>query len=764
MSGRESATASMQASEPVPCAHCGAEVDPLRAARVRIVAERFCYFCSSACADDFAVESFELSWEERGREERARDDRARDDRISEPRTETRGTLEQTSNDTPERITPLRVVPAPAESLAPRAGRDSVPSVVPASVAATSEGDLTLLHAAVAGSALSVVLLLAVDTRGTLYARVGITLLAAGALIAYAWRQFQRGNQRYALPSAVLVGVGWVCAFLALLVNPAIAGAFSSFIGTLVAFASISLLLIERYDVPSRHERAQIAERLSQTALRISGEHTERISITELRPGEEIVIHAGETVVADATVVVGRGEIYPWLGATGLRSVQPGDFIYAGAKLRSGQLRATVRWSGSDRHWQRLLGDPARRADVHAPPVVFARKVAVRGSLAVGLIVAGVGLAQGLHPSVLALNVLAALSVLLNPAIVRLCATRAAEAVLEALRHGIVVRSASVLDAAGRVSTAVFCARGTLLLGEPEVSSVEALGKMSEDEVLSLVAGAEQVGDHPIAVAILRAARARGVTPDAVRSPRAESGLGVTALASNGKALVVGSRALMLRERISVARAEARITELEAMGRTVLLIAVAQHLVGILAFQDGLRTGARAAVQHLLDVGIEPVLLSGDGRESCEALGRAIDIDHIRPEVLPNERGHEVERLRNSGAVVAVVGRSPADDVALGAASISVALPSTGTQAGAFDIELAGDEVQKAAVALRLVHRFRVDALRTLVIVVGGGAACALGTMAVSAPPALVPAGGAIVTWIATVLLSNSRSQGSGIVS
>ena len=91
------------------------------------------------------------------------------------------------------------------------------------------------------------------------------------------------------------------------------------------------------------------------------------------------------------------------------------------------------------------------------------------------------------------------------------------------------------------------------------------------------------------------------------------------------------------------------------------------LLCLLALQDGLRPGARAAVQHLLDVGVEPVLLSGDARETCEALGRALDVDHIRPEIPPGERGDAVRRLADGGAIVAVVGHSPTYDVALAAA-------------------------------------------------------------------------------------------------
>jgi P-type E1-E2 ATPase len=224
----------------------------------------------------------------------------------------------------------------------------------------------------------------------------------------------------------------------------------------------------------------------------------------------------------------------------------------------------------------------------------------------------------------------------------------------------------------------------------------------------------------------------------VRSPTVLSGLGVTAVASTGQPLVVGSRALMLRERISVAAAESRITELEAMGRTVILVALGGRLIGVVGLQDGLRPGARAAVQHLLDVGIEPVLLSGDARETCDALGRAVDIEHIRPEVLPAERGEEIRRLEDGGATVAVLGRSPTDDVALGAADVSVALDSAGASSAEWHVQLASDDVRDAAYALRLAHRLRTEARIGLALALIPGMAAAL-LMAVGLTyPAAVP--------------------------
>lgn len=286
--------------------------------------------------------------------------------------------------------------------------------------------------------------------------------------------------------------------------------------------------------------------------------------------------------------------------------------------------------------------------------------------------------------------------------------------------------------------AAFCARGTLLLGEPEVANVEPIGDVEPERVLALTAGAEAGVTQPMATAVLRAARVRGVRPDGVRSPNVQPGLGVTAVASSGQPLVVGSRALMLKERISVAAAEPKILELEAMGRTALLVALGGRLVGVVGLQDGLRPGARAAVQHLLDVGVEPVLLSGDARETCEAIGRALDIEHIRPEVLPADRGDEVRRLADGGATVAVVGRSPGDDVALGAADVSAALGSAGSSTAEWGIQLASDDVRDAAYAIRLAHRAKSEARLGLLLTLVPGVGSALGVAFALVPPAIAP--------------------------
>jgi Cu+-exporting ATPase len=300
--------------------------------------------------------------------------------------------------------------------------------------------------------------------------------------------------------------------------------------------------------------------------------------------------------------------------------------------------------------------------------------------------------------------------------------------MRALSHGIVYKDAKTFDAAGRTATAVACSRGTVLTGEPEIVALEPVGEsaLSESRILALAAGAETASTHPLANAILRAARTRKVRPESVRSATVHAGLGVTALVSSGDRLVVGSRVLLLQEQVSVAIAEARASELEAQGRSVLLVALAGKLVGLVALQDGLRAGARAAVQRLLDARIEPVLLSGESRETCETIARALAIDHVRPEVLPADRGAEVRALAEGGHVVAVIGHPASDDAALGAADVAVAMGAPSTPGpGEWGIWLASDDVRDAALALATAHGARDRSRAVLAAGIAPGAVALL---------------------------------------
>ncbi|MEO7036135.1 MAG: HAD family hydrolase [Polyangiaceae bacterium] len=602
----------------------------------------------------------------------------------------------------------------------------------------------LLLLAVLGAVLSIALILAGESPLAEAARLTVTLVAALSLAAESLLGAREPTELH--PAALLVAplAASALALGARLFADPHTGSAITLAAVIIGGTAASAGAIRRARQPLEAEREQIAADLDKPCHRVVGDELVSAHAADLRPGEEIVVESGETVPVDATITAGSAELLPWRGATAPATRREGDAVVAGARVESGRLRAVVGWAGLDRAFMRLTNDPRRRADVHAPMARAGRLTAERGAPFIAgfaALSAYAGNADNMQILLLAVGVLGAFA---QPGVAEVGGLHVARAVLESLRRGIVFRSAAGFERAGSVTATVFSARGTLLLGEPEVANIEAFGTLEPEQVLALVAGAESGESHPVATAVMRAARARSVRPDGVRSPSVQVGLGVTAVAASGQALVVGTRGLMLRERISVASAEGRITDLETMGRSVLLVALGGRLVGLIGLQDGLRPGARAAVQHLLDVSVEPILLSGDARDTCEAIGRALDIDHLRPEISPTERGDEIRRLADGGAVVAVVGRSPMDDNALAAADVAIALSAAGSSTSEWSVQLASDDVRDAAYAVRLAHDARREARLGLALTLApalvGTALATLNLVPVAVAPLFAMAG------------------------
>jgi cation transport ATPase len=740
-------------------------VDPLRAARVAHIGGHFRYFCSPECRSGFHAEAHTspLPLPRRTPTSRALDPRIRSDFLTPvPSVPGGAVTREVPRDAGTRLaTPYPAVPSEARrsdfgdaasadpSASPQdalGSREDAASTVPTTVELPSQTDvgLLLLGLAVIGGLLSVILALAGNLGAVLNARLVAAIVGAAALITHHLTARRDPNE----PSRIIVLVAPVAA-LALAIGVRLTGSEHAsgtvnLAGIVTVLVAGTAWLVQRSHASLEAERQLIAAALDVPGDRVVGDDVVETDARELRPGEEIVIGPDGVVPVDATVSAGSGRVLPWLGATTPVLRSEGDPLVAGARVVEGRLRAVVGWTGLDRSWMRLTHDVRRRADLLAGLARAGRLAAERGGPVAAGLAALTAFASAHDPVEIAMAAIAAQATLAHAGIGRIGAFHVGRTVLAALRRGIVFRTADALDRAGRVTNAVFCARGTLLLGEPEVANIEPIPPHDAESVLAWVAGAESGASHPVASAVLRAARSRGVRPDGVRSPSHQPGLGVTAVASNGQALVVGSRALMLKERISVARAETKVTELEALGRTVMLVALGSKLVGVIGLQDGLRPGARAAVQYLLDVNVEPVLVSGDARETCEALGRALDVEHVRPEVLPAERGEEVRRMAEGGAIVAVMGRTATDEAALSAADVAVSLGSAGSSSAEWSVELASDDVRDAANAVRLAHRCRNEARLGLVLTLGpavcGVLAVAFGLFAPALAPVLAFAG------------------------
>jgi Cu2+-exporting ATPase len=238
------------------------------------------------------------------------------------------------------------------------------------------------------------------------------------------------------------------------------------------------------------------------------------------------------------------------------------------------------------------------------------------------------------------------------------------------KNGILIKNASALEDATRLSVVIFDKTGTLTLGKPEAVEVAAAPGRSEDEVLAIAAGMERHSEHPLAHAILERWKGREEIP--AEGFTNIDGMGARAR-SGGEPALVGNRRLMDAERVDMAGLEREAERLAGGGRTVVHVARAGTLIGLIAIADAPRPTSAAAVKALRERGVEVAMLTGDNRATAERVGRELGVSMVLAEVLPGQKAEQVKALQAKGKKVGMVGDGINDAPALTQADVGFAI-------------------------------------------------------------------------------------------
>jgi Cu+-exporting ATPase len=259
----------------------------------------------------------------------------------------------------------------------------------------------------------------------------------------------------------------------------------------------------------------------------------------------------------------------------------------------------------------------------------------------------------------------------------------------------------VLERAQKLDTVVFDKTGTLTRGEPSVTDVIAVGGRSESEVLQLAASVEAGSEHPLGEAIVRGAAHRSVPLLKVEGFEAIPGHGIRGRV-DGAEVLLGNRRLFQREGVDAAPVEDRMVQLEAEGKTAMLVARGRALAGVIAVADTLKPEAAEAVAALTGEGVEVIMLTGDNERTAQAIARQLGIDRVIAEVLPSDKARVIAELRGQGKSVAMVGDGVNDAPALATAEIGIAIGSGSDVAKETGgIILVRDDVRDVVKAIRL---------------------------------------------------------------
>ncbi|NEW69141.1 heavy metal translocating P-type ATPase [Streptomyces rhizosphaericus] len=461
-----------------------------------------------------------------------------------------------------------------------------------------------------------------------------------------------------------------------------------------------------------------------TATRLADDGSEQTVATEqLTVGDTILVRPGERIGADGRVLDGAGEVdqATITGEPLPVAKEVGDEVFAGTLNGTGALRVKTERDPADSVIARIVKMVEEASETKAPTQLFIEKVEQRYSI--GMVAATVALfvlpllfGAALQPTLL--RAMTFMIVASPCAVVLATMPPLLSAIANAGRHGVLVKSAVVMEQLGQVDAVALDKTGTLTEGTPYVTDVRPLSAsgLDEDALLRLAAAAEHPSEHPLARAVVDAARTRGLDVPVVEDFTSAPGTGVTATV-DGRAVAVGSPARLLDGRGTDATAVVA-GQLEEEGRTAVLVQVDGAPAGVLGIADRLREEAAATVTALTTLtGSTPVLVTGDNPRAAARLAGEVGITDVRAGLLPQDKVASVNELEQAGRKVLVVGDGVNDAPALAAAHTGIAMGHAGSDLAleTADAVVVRDELATIPTVVALSRRARKLVMQNLVI-------------------------------------------------
>ncbi len=421
-----------------------------------------------------------------------------------------------------------------------------------------------------------------------------------------------------------------------------------------------------------------------TARRIAADGSEEdVALGHVHPGDRLRVRPGEKVPVDGIVLEGASAIDESMmtGESLPLEKQPGDRVVGATVNGTGSLVIRAEKVGTDTLLARIVQMVSDAQRTRAP----IQRLADQVSAWFVPVVVGVSIVAAIlwgwlgpeprfaHALVIAVSVLiiacpCALG-LATPMSIMVAAGKGATA-------GVLFKDAGAIEKLREVDTLVIDKTGTLTEGRPAVMHVDTLPGFREDDVLAVAASLEQGSEHPVAAAIIAAARSRGLKFSTVSGFHSLTGRGISGQVDDHD-IAVGNSRLMQELGIALASAAERATVLGMEGQTVMFVAVDGELAGTIGVADPVKASTPEALQQLQRDGLRIVMLTGDNRLTAEAVGRRLGLNEIEAEVLPDRKAEIVRRLQAEGRIVAMAGDGVNDAPALAQAHVGIAM-GTGT--------------------------------------------------------------------------------------
>jgi Cu+-exporting ATPase len=491
-----------------------------------------------------------------------------------------------------------------------------------------------------------------------------------------------------------IGVAWAYSVVATLAPGLFPAAMQSHDGGVAVYfeaaavITVLALLGQVLELKAREQTSGAIRALldlaPKTARRIKPDGTdEDVNLDAVVAGDRLRVRPGERVPVDGAVVEGRSAVDESMvtGEPMPVTKTAGDRVIGGTMNQSAGFVMEAEKVGRDTVLAQIVAMVAKAQRSRAPIQRLADQVS---SWFVPAVVAAAVLAfiawwiWGPEPS-LAYALVAAVSVLIiacpcalglaTPMSITVGIGRGAQA-------GVLIKNAEALERMEKVDTLVVDKTGTLTEGKPTVVSIAAAPGFDETTLLRLAASLERASEHPLAAAIVRAANERNLALASVEDFDSPVGKGVTGKVES-RAIVIGNRHIMAEAGIATEALDDSAEAARADGATAIYVAIDGKAAGIIAIADAVKATTPEAIAALRELGIRVVMLTGDNRTSANAVARKLGITEVEAEVLPEDKGNVVARLRREGRVVAMAGDGINDAPALATADVGIAM-GTGT--------------------------------------------------------------------------------------
>lgn len=473
---------------------------------------------------------------------------------------------------------------------------------------------------------------------------------------------------------------------------------------------LTLITLGKYlETRSKGRTSEAIEKLMDLApkqARVERNETEyMIPVEEVVLGDVVLVKPGEAVPVDGTILEGRtsldesaltGESIPVYR-------QPGEEVISASMNQSGLIKIRAGKVGEDTTISQIIRLVEEASSSKAPIAKLADKISgifvpVVIVIALAAVViwflsgAGFEFALSTGIAVLVISCPCALG-LATPVAIMVGTGKGAE-------HGILIKSGEALETAHSIDTVVMDKTGTITEGKPRVTDIHTFS-MTEKQLLMVAAGIEQGSEHPLAQAVMDYARENNITPAVFSDFETVSGRGILAKQQD-TVYFAGNEAFLQENGISLSGEKAQLEQFAAEGKTPLLFAGKDRVIGLIAVADTEKPTSRQAIEAFHNMHIDVVMLTGDHEQTAQAIGKRLGISHVIAQVMPQDKERHIAKLQEQGHKVAMIGDGINDSPALAKADVGIAIGAgTDIAIESADAVLMRNDLMDAVTAIRL---------------------------------------------------------------